>query len=367
MTSLLGYLGGWRDIGSRIHLTVYASRPQVLDAVAALRPDVELVPFAFSQPSHKHFLLQQTVLGRQIERSGADVVFGSQCRVANCRLPQVVHHENVLRFLHPGALGGLTRGPAAFIKDKFARHSLRHATRNVFNSAYIRGMAETIAPETRSRNGVIHLGVTRELVQKARTLRLAWHRQPTLVAIQSTAAHKDNPTLLRTLRQLVDLAPGEDWQLQVAGTGDWSRERAFAAELDIAHRVHFLGYVGQTELSNLMSQAACLVMTSRLESFGLPLIEAMANGCPVVSSAATALPEVVGNAGLLIEPGQPKLFARAILQLYYSDALRQELVELGAERVQSFQWTHAASRLAEVLHDAADHAVENAPELVAAA
>ena len=81
--------------------------------------------------------------------------------------------------------------------------------------------------------------------------------------------------------------------------------------LGLEHRVDLLGYVEQERLAALYRGAACLVFPSRYEGFGLPLVEAMACGTPVVAARTGALPEVAGDAALLVEPGSPVALARA--------------------------------------------------------
>jgi glycosyltransferase involved in cell wall biosynthesis len=93
------------------------------------------------------------------------------------------------------------------------------------------------------------------------------------------------------------------------------------------------------ELRELYRTAACMVFPSLYEGFGLPPLEAMASGCPVASSTAGSLPEIVGDAAVLFDPHDPEAIASAIRTAI---ARTEELQKLGLEQVQKFTWEHCA-------------------------
>lgn len=106
--------------------------------------------------------------------------------------------------------------------------------------------------------------------------------------------------------------------------------------------VVFTGYVPDVDLPALYSGAAIFVYPSLYEGFGLPPIEAMACGTPVITSEGTSLSEVVGSAALLVEPSRPESIAEAILKLGASNSLRCELSREGIARAKKFSWTETA-------------------------
>jgi glycosyltransferase involved in cell wall biosynthesis len=116
------------------------------------------------------------------------------------------------------------------------------------------------------------------------------------------------------------------------------------AELpDAARNVHYTGYVPHELLPALYSGAMALVYPSLCEGFGLPPLEAMACGTPVVASMNSSLPEVVGDAAIGIDPTDPALIADAVVRLAQSDSLQSDLRRRGLQRAALFSWERCAS------------------------
>jgi glycosyltransferase involved in cell wall biosynthesis len=123
-------------------------------------------------------------------------------------------------------------------------------------------------------------------------------------------------------------------------------------QLGIGDRVRFQGYVPSDELPLWYNAATCFVYPSLYEGFGLPPLEAMACGTPVLSSNAASLPEVVGNAGLLLDPLDEKAWADALARILDTPGLRTELAEKGQHRARRFTWQRAAEETICVYHRA---------------
>src|SRR2546423_2087302 len=116
------------------------------------------------------------------------------------------------------------------------------------------------------------------------------------------------------------------------------------------------GRIDEATLDALYRGAAALAIPSRSEGFGLPALEAMARGCPVVASDAGALPEVVGEAGLLVAPGDPEALASALGRLLTDDALAAARRAAGRRRAATFTWSACTAA-----HLAAYHAALGLP------
>jgi len=159
--------------------------------------------------------------------------------------------------------------------------------------------------------------------------------------------------------QLLRRNLGLDRDLVVVGRDLWgqaARLRARVSELGLEQRVHFLGGVDHGCLGWLYEQSFCLILLSELETFGMPLAEAMTCGTPVVASDRTALPEVVGNAGLIVSPARTGELVAALRRLE-EPSVRASLVQRGFERAACFDWDDAAARTVAACRAAAGQAV----------
>lgn len=159
---------------------------------------------------------------------------------------------------------------------------------------------------------------------------------------------KNLPTLFAAYQRLLERWP--DLGLVVAGKPGWLTEGTFRAlrALGLEGRVRFLGYVPDEDLPALYSAATVFAFPSLYEGFGLPPLEAMACGTPVVVSDASSLPEVVGEAGLRVPPDRPGDWAAALAAVLSDESLRAYLREAGLRRAARFHWSEAARRTVEV-------------------
>lgn len=130
---------------------------------------------------------------------------------------------------------------------------------------------------------------------------------------------------------------------------------------DVARRrenvnITFAGYVPDSEVLSLYAQADVFVYPSLYEGFGLPVLEAMASGCPVITSNVSSLPEVVGEAALLVDPYDVEALAQAMLTVLEDDELKKEMSKKGIAQAQKFSWEKAGDELLAVCREVADKA-----------
>ncbi|MCU1454949.1 MAG: glycosyl transferase, group 1, partial [Acidimicrobiales bacterium] len=118
-----------------------------------------------------------------------------------------------------------------------------------------------------------------------------------------TYPHKDHETLLRAFARIATDRPDVDLVLTGAPAQEEERLRRLTGELGLTARVHRTGRIPRADLDALFDSASVLACPSRFEGFGAPVLEAFGHGCPVVAARSTSLPEVVGDAGLLVPPG----------------------------------------------------------------
>jgi glycosyltransferase involved in cell wall biosynthesis/ubiquinone/menaquinone biosynthesis C-methylase UbiE len=164
-----------------------------------------------------------------------------------------------------------------------------------------------------------------------------------ILFVGSLEPRKNLKTLLQAYARYVKRHAGQEW-LVVAGGKGWLNDdlSQVVAELGIAERVKFLGYVQEIDLRVLYSAAKLFVYPSIYEGFGLPPLEAMACGAPVITSNTSALPEVVGDAALLIDPHNSDELCQAMQRVLCDNDLRLRMRREGLTRAQLFSWERTA-------------------------
>ena len=165
-----------------------------------------------------------------------------------------------------------------------------------------------------------------------------------IVIIGSNAPHKNIGLILR----MADRLAREKLSVAVVGMAD---ARVFQANLTLpdAANVHWLGRLSDGELAGLLGHAMCLAFPSFVEGFGLPPLEAMALGCPVVSSDRASMPEICGEAALFAAPDDPEGWLRQFIRLRDDPALRRAMAERGLAQAARFRWQASAERYLEAM------------------
>lgn len=171
---------------------------------------------------------------------------------------------------------------------------------------------------------------------------------PYLFSVGTVQPRKNYPRLILALAAL--RAEGRDLQLVIAGGKGWLDDPVYEAlrATGMEPFARLIGFADDADLPALYSGAACLAFPSLYEGFGLPVLEAMACGTPVVTSAVSSLPEVAGDAALLVDPTDQDAITAALRRLLDDAALRVTLVERGYERAAYFTWQRAAQELKNV-------------------
>ena len=156
----------------------------------------------------------------------------------------------------------------------------------------------------------------------------------------------------RLIGAFAGLANKKDYQLWIVGSTDkryTPRLQALATELGVGGQVKFLNYVSASELPTIINQAIALVFPSLWEGFGFPVLEAMACGTPVITSNISSLPEVAGDAAILIDPYNQDEITAAMQTLASDRQLRSRLSQQGLEQASKFTWEKTGKATAEIL------------------
>jgi glycosyltransferase involved in cell wall biosynthesis len=175
----------------------------------------------------------------------------------------------------------------------------------------------------------------------AARIRLGLDERPIALCVAAKRAHKNLHGLLRALASM----PAPRPQLVLPGSPNaYELElRALARELGVEEDVRFPGWISDADLDDLYASAACFVLPTFQEGFGLPVLEAMARGVPVACSDIPVLREVAGDAALLFDPREPASIASAMTRVTTDERLAAELVRRGHERCAEFTWERTAA------------------------
>lgn len=159
---------------------------------------------------------------------------------------------------------------------------------------------------------------------------------------------KNLPDLLRAVK-IVSKQHG-NLQLVIAGRLGWKTREVFELleRLDLKSRIRLTGYIPQDDLPVLYNMSRFLVYPSQYEGFGLPVLEAMACGTPVITTQVSSMPEVAGDVGLLVPAGDVDALAQGIQRLWQDSALRRVMSDRGVQRAAGFTWERAARQTLEV-------------------
>ncbi len=174
-----------------------------------------------------------------------------------------------------------------------------------------------------------------------------------ILSVSTLEPRKNFTGLIAAFSQLTATARGSplaDLHLVIAGGRGWLYDDIFAAAeaSPVRERIHFAGFVADEDLPALYSLADLFAFPSYYEGFGIPVLEAMACGAPVVCADNSSLPEVAGDAALLVEATNQNALTEAMHRLLTDSSLRAELIERGLRQARKYTWEEAAQRLINV-------------------
>jgi glycosyltransferase involved in cell wall biosynthesis len=180
-------------------------------------------------------------------------------------------------------------------------------------------------------------------------------QRPYLLAVGNVSRRKNQLMMMRAFALWAKRNPHTEHRLVIAGKSHGPAPDFSAESVRVGleeRRLMVLGYIPEQDLPHLYSGADLLLNTSLYEGFGLPLVEAMRCGVPVIASRASCFPEIAGDAALLVDPVNPQEIAEAIENLIGNKALRDDLIGRGVRRAEAFRWDNAAHQTLKVYDEA---------------
>ncbi len=327
--------------------------------LAAIPPRVKLIrlPARLFRRLGLRLLAEQIYIPYLARRYRIDVVHSLHYSLPllPLRAARLVTMHDMTAFLYPAVHTPFKRAYMQF----FIRQALRKADFLVFVSASALADCRQYFKQPLPNATVIHHGKSPAFRPALDAGEIAAVRRrydlPSqyILYLGTLEPRKNVPALIRAFAALAEQHP--EARLVVAGKKGWYYDAIFQtlAELKLAGKVHFPGYIDERDKRFLLAGATLFVYPSLYEGFGIPVLEAMACGIPVITSNVSSLPEVVGDAALLIDPASLPDLTRALERVYADADLKDRLVRAGLARASQFTWEESVRQLLDVYRDVA--------------
>ena len=293
----------------------------------------------------RRLLWEQTSFPGLVRRAGIDLLHSlhyTQPVLLKC--PSIVTIHDMTFFLFPQ----LHTRPKRFFFPNAIRTSVRRADALVAISESTRQDSIRLLGVPPEKIFTTQLGVNDEFgvindqklldrVQEKYKLPKAF-----ILYVGLVEPRKNVPALIRAYKSLVD--GGIQYDLVIVGRYGWMYQEVFkqTEELGLQDRIQFTGYVPQFDLPIVYNLASLFVYPTRYEGFGFPALEAMACGTPVITSRVSSLPEIVGDAGVLVSPEDEQALAAAMGEVLSDKSLFDRLRKKGIQRAKYFTWERTA-------------------------
>jgi glycosyltransferase involved in cell wall biosynthesis len=353
-TRVIPEMAGRLGPGEELHLLV---SPKSRHLYQGYGPGVRYITYPWSNERRDLRTLSEHLYSPvRLPLGGIDVFNTLMAPVVNFPWSLVLHMKTMHAYTAPEAIKPL---PRLYRRLNYPR-SARAADAIIINSESLRSEIQRYLDVDPRKLKLIYEAVDHDLFRPgdagAARADVARHgvTKPFALFVSSLWPYKNCDGLLRAWA----LARGDlgDRQLAVVGAGRDEKYlaslRSLAAELGIASDVIFVGGIPLEETVSFYRAADVFVYPSLNETFGLPILEAMACGCPVVTSDTSAMPETAGGAAVLSDPQDPASIAKAIIEAAAPG--RDRLRELGLQRAGQFTWGATAASTLDVYREAAE-------------
>jgi glycosyltransferase involved in cell wall biosynthesis len=288
-----------------------------------------------------------------VRRRIADVVFFPHWDAP--MLPMPSHSVVTIHDLIVQRLAGATSPAKRFLARAMLARAVKGAARLIAVSEFTRSDFVLWFPEAADRVSVVPEGVAEVFSRPAppESALPKGIRPPYLLCVANRKPHKNLEAAVEVLARLQREHPA----LRLAIAGErfpaWVRTLQRAYALGLGERIVDLDQVNDLALHALYAHASVYLHPSRYEGFGLPILEAMASGAPVVASNATAIPEVAGPGALLFAPDDISGMTAVVARLLHDREFRERTIEAGRRQVERFSWARTAEATGRILLAAA--------------
>ena len=342
-------LAGLDAAGREHEFTLYSAFWSGAERLARLRAPARFAKVHFRVPQRLVLPLDEAGAGlqrRRLARLNLDVFHG-----LGHILPPLGRLPTVVTVHHVGGISDRATAWERWYLGPLTTASVRRATRVIAVSEWSRKAAIALWDLDPARVAAVHEGGPDAAFKPAASTRTG---RPYLLHVGSFQVHKNIPLAVRAFARWLKADPARTERLILVGRPgrDSAAVAALVAQLGLGGRVELRPGCPQGELVSLYQGASMVLVPSRVEGFGFPVLEAMACGVPALVSTAAALPEVAGDAAVLLDPDDEAGWAAALARVAGDAAQAAELRAKGLSRVKSFSWL-AAARATLAVHRAA--------------
>ena len=309
------------------------------------------------QSRMSRMLWAQTVLPYWVRQDNVDLFWSPAHRIPKY-LPRKIARVVTIHDMAWKHVGQTMRPLSRWMDKALMPMAVRLADRVICVSSHTaRDIASEFSiPEDKTR--VVHLGTT--LFKKSKEAEISSEfkvilNRPYFLFVGTLEPRKNLSRLISAYAQLPE-ATKDIADLVVVGGAGWGRvdPEGWSRQHGVSHRVKVLGYVTDAQLFTLYSNALFLAMPSLYEGFGLPLLEAMSKGIPVLTSNVSSMPEVAGEAAILVDPLSVESISDGLKKLLWNEGLRITLGEAAKKRASQFTWELTARKTFDVFQEAVD-------------
>ena len=342
-------------LDTSVQYTILSLSPEESSLPEAIfhNPNVRRVEINLMGPSPKQHLIMRGL----IRNLKADIYHHPQYDLpVGIPVPSIITIHDLKYIFHPGFLRKQNWIKSSYIKNSL-RYSIRAASKIIVVSQNTLNDLKRLNAFNLEKTSVIYHGVEPPRILAEKRINEIKRRlgipDEFILFVGTRRPHKNIDGLIKALAVLRDRF-GTDLNLVVAGKSyaDYSLPEVLARKLGVEPYVRFLDFVQDRDLPALYQSAKVVALVSHYEGFGLPLVEAMSYGTPVIGSNVSSIPEVVGDAGLLADPDNVEDIAEKIHRIVSEPQLAENLSETGRARSRLFTWSSLARLTLDVYRQA---------------
>ena len=316
--------------------------------------NVEYLEFGFDNNSRiKRVFFEQFILHKKLKKKAVDsLIVPGNTGLIRCPCKQLLIVHDLIYFIYPKYYPLIKR----IYLHKLVRYSCRKADRIATISQNTKSDIIKYTGVSEGKIDVIYEGVDFERFSKIKKdeakefIQRQYGIQGYIYSPTSLYPHKNNDLLVKTFAKLKNEKKIQQ-KLIITGIDPYKRTNwleGIITKYRMENEIFYLGRVPDKYLPYLYKGADLMVYLSSYEGFGLPILEAMASECPVLSSNRSSLPEVVGDAGILVDPFNIEEVANKMHKLLTNEILRERFINKGLIRAKQFSWKDVAKRLIKI-------------------